>query len=108
MDHVDLIEAWKRQNPDAHEFYLAGPKLFADGRAAWVVPTLFGARIVVSPDLFSMKVIDFWSYTTLGTREESRIKALLAFEAWNGTGAPEGWTRHFGSGQIRDGALDIL
>jgi hypothetical protein len=107
---ANMIGAWRLQNPDADQFYLAGPKVFPDGRAAWVVPTIFGARIVISPDLFSLTIVDFWCYNDFGTLLLSRAKAMAALSAWDGTGDPDGWTRHFASGRRRpaDGTLEIV
>lgn len=80
---------------DDRGVYYLHRKEMPDGREALVVPRMFNALISVGPpgaDWYDTH----WCYETPG-------QALMALEEWDGTGEPEGWFRHAGSGRRRPG-----
>lgn len=101
--------AWTGPVPEPYEDYdptrfLCPPKIFADGRTAWGVPTLFGGRIALAlrPLPLALGFADHWCYNSLGSVQDSRAAAVRALQAWDGTGEPAGWMKHPASGRYRD------
>lgn len=80
------------------EAYLTIP--LADGRLIDVLPLTFGrAQVGITEALTDQCYADVWCY-------ETPIAAVIATTAWiadkpEGTGEPEGWTRHPASGRRR-------
>jgi hypothetical protein len=99
----ELPLPWETYDP---EDYLAPPKVFADGRTAWCIRMMCGARIAVSPSpqAIGMNVGEEWCYDATGeaTAAEWRALAVLAFLRWDGSGEPDGWMQHPASGRYRD------
>jgi hypothetical protein len=74
---------------DESDDYLAGPKIFADGRAGWVEPTNYGARIAIG-QLGAPWYDDVWDYSDDKPAGCWRPIAIAALFAWDGTGEPIG------------------
>ena len=70
-------------------------RLLPDGkRFAAIMPLMFTSAIVTVRAGDTHSTEDRWCYHTEGS-------ALAALDAWDGTGEPDGWHRHPGSGRRR-------
>jgi hypothetical protein len=71
------------------------PKLLNDGRIACIMPLMFTAAIItMTPAGMAHGYEDRWCYN-------SKESALEALSKWDGTGEPDGWHRHPGTGRRR-------
>lgn len=74
-------------------------KFFVDGHEAAIYPLAFTHAIIYGLNDFGYD--DRWCY-------DSYEKAKAALEAWDGTGEPQGWHRHPGTGRrIEDGVEKV-
>jgi hypothetical protein len=112
-EQMDAIvdEAWSGAVPVPGEDYnpgdyLAPPKILADGRSIWVIPTFFGARVCIAKAPVCMWFDDLWCYNGSTFRDDVSVDdwrriAVLAALAWDGDGEPAGWTKHPATGRYR-------
>lgn len=75
------------------------PKPLGNGRYACIRPLVFTHAIITGRIGDTSSYDDRWCYNGYEA-------AKAALDAWDGTGEPEGWHRHPGSGRRRDGVTE--
>ena len=68
-------------------------RLLADGRELSLLPLLTGVRLGIGRARAGA-IDDVWDYTDV-------LAGFRAFYEWDGSGEPNGWTRHPGDGRRR-------
>ncbi len=74
-------------------------KFFGDGTEAAIMPLMFTHAII--HELYDYGYGNRWCY-------KSYDAAKSALDAWDGTGEPDGWHRHPGTGRRRENGVETI
>jgi hypothetical protein len=96
---------WTGPIPEPGVFYqpedvLCPPRIFADGRTLWAIPTLLGGRLGLSRSPLALSYDDLWCFNSgnagglEGTVGAARVRCVRALMEWDGTDEPSGWNKH--------------